>query len=145
MTTKPAELAPTYATAELILLACGLMAMYAQTYIVLDKQVWSFVGQGHGPVMLALAMWLAWERKEKLQAATKSNSGLLATVLMTVGIIFYVIGRSQDILLLDVGSQIPILAAILVAYRGTAGLRIMWFPLLFVVFLYQCPVPLWTP
>ncbi len=53
---------------ELGLLAAGLLAMYIPTYITLDKTIWNLVGQGHGPVMLALTMWLMYQRWPALMA-----------------------------------------------------------------------------
>jgi exosortase B len=140
---QPPQFAPSVALPwpELVLLAIGLLFMYGPTYVVLDQQVWSFVGQGHGPVMFALALWLAWERKELLQASDGQPHRGLATGLLALGLVMYVIGRSQDILLLDTASQIPILGGVLAAYRGTRGLKIMWLPLFFFIFLIPMPSP----
>jgi exosortase B len=123
-------------------LVFGLLAMYGPTYVVLDRQVWSYVGQGHGPVMLALALWLAWERKDRLQALQAGAAPAWSAALLVFGVLMYVAGRSQDILLLDVASQIPVLAGLLLAYRGWAGLRVMGFPLFFFLFLLPLPGPL---
>lgn len=128
--------------AELALLVVGLLVMYLPTYRVLDKQVWSYVGQGHGPVMLALALWLAWERKERLMSLPSESRPLAASVLLVLGVLMYVAGRSQDILMLDVSSQMFVLSGLLLGYRGWPGLRAMWFPLFFIIFLLPLPGPL---
>ncbi|MEY4429970.1 MAG: exosortase [Pseudomonadota bacterium] len=133
---------PPWAWAEILWITVSLLVMYAPTYRVLDQQVWSYVGQGHGPVMLALALWLAWERKDRLAALQTQPALVPATVCLVLGFLLYVAGRSQDILLLDAGSQIPVLAGLLLAYRGWAGLKTMWFPLFFFIFLLPLPGPL---
>lgn len=133
---------PAWAWAEALWLAVGLLVMYGPTYRVLDQQVWSYVGQGHGPVMLALALWLAWERKERLAALPARSAVVASSASLALGFLCYVAGRSQDILILDAGSQIPVLAGLLLAYRGWAGLKAMWFPLFFFLFLLPLPGPL---
>lgn len=138
---QPPLPAAQYPWAELLPLVLGLLMMYAPTYVVLDKQVWSYVGQGHGPVMFALALWLAWARKERLLTSTAQPAPVLGGGLIGLGLLMYVLGRSQDILLLDVGSQIPLLLGLLAAYRGTAGMKIMWFPVFFFLFLIPMPSP----
>lgn len=124
---------------ELALLAIGLLAMYVPTYIVLDKTIWNIVGQGHGPVMLALTLWLAYRRWGGLIALPARAAWLPGIVCLISGLAFYVVGRSQDILMFDSGSQILVLAGLLLLYRGGAGLKHMWFPLFFIIFLIPLP------
>ena len=125
-------------SAELALLAAGLLAMYVPTYIVLDKTIWNIVGQGHGPIILALSLWLGYQRWSKLMALPEAPS-LAGIGALVVGVLAYVLGRSQDILFLDVGSQIFILGGLILCYKGVAGLRVMWFPLFFMLFIVPIP------
>lgn len=126
---------------DLVLLALGFLVMYLPTYITLDKTIWNIVGQGHGPVMLALTLWLAWQRWGALVALPQQPAGLAGGVLFGLGLLFYIAGHSQDILLFDVGSQIPLLAGLLLLYKGWPGLKKMWFPLFFLIFLIPMPSP----
>jgi exosortase B len=50
-----------------------------------------------------------------------------------------VVGRSQDILLFDIGAQIPVLAGALLILRGSGALRAAWFSLLYIAFMVQLP------
>lgn len=126
---------------DLVLLAAGFLLMYLPTYITLDKTIWNIVGQGHGPVMLALTLWLAWQRWPDLAALPAVSATVPGAILLVAGLVFYIVGHSQDILMFDVGSQIPVLAAVLLMYRGWAGLKKMWFPLFFLIFLIPLPSP----
>lgn len=127
--------------AQALLLALGLAAMYVPTYIELDRVIWGTVGQGHGPVMLALACWLAYQRIDTLRQTPREPAILPGLACFLVGLSCYFVGRSQDILLLDVGSQIFCLSALLLLYWGHAGWRAMWFPLFFLIFLLPLPSP----
>lgn len=124
---------------ELIALAIGLLAMYIPTYIKLDAQVWSQEGQGHGPVMLALTLWLAWKRWPALMAAPDENRVLPASLLALVAALLYILGRSQDFPEFDASSQIPLLIAILLSLKGWRGVKIMAFPIFFLIFLIPLP------
>ena len=124
---------------ELALLALGFLVMYVPTYIILDKTIWNIVGQGHGPVMLALTLWLAWQRWPGLTALQSTSNPVAGAVFFASGLLFYVLGHSQDILMFDVGSQILVLAGLLLLYKGWAGLKLMWFPLFFMIFLIPLP------
>lgn len=125
--------------AEVSLLALGFLAMYVPTYVILERTIWNIVGQGHGPVMVALAAWLFWQRLPQLKALDSAPSTVLGASFFCIGLLFYVIGHSQDILMFDVGSQIPVLMGFLLLYKGRAALKLMWFPLFFILFAVPLP------
>ena len=124
---------------ELGLLAVGLLAMYIPTYITLDKTIWNLVGQGHGPVMLALTMWLMYQRWPALMAMPDRPALASGGLVLLAGLGFYVLGRSQDMLFMDTGSQILVLAGLFLLYKGWPGLKAMWFPLFFIIFVIPLP------
>ena len=49
------------------------------------------------------------------------------------------LGRSQDILLFEIGSLLWVLVAIGLLLRGTAAVKAMWFPLFFMLFMIPLP------
>lgn len=124
---------------DALVITAGFLFMYVPTYIQLDQTIWNIVGQGHGPVMLALTLWLAWQRLPGLKALPRDSATAPALALIGVALLMHIVGRSQDILFVDVSSQIPMLAGILLFYWGWAGLKLMWFPLFFVIFLIPLP------
>ncbi len=124
---------------ELGLLGAGLLLMYVPTYAKLSEVIWSQEGQGHGPVMLALVCWLVWQRLPALSALPAQSNGLLATPLFVFGLALYAFGRSQDFPEFEAGSQFFIFAALLLYFKGLAGVKQMWFPLFFLIFLVPLP------
>jgi exosortase B len=139
-TTKKSEGAPN--AIELALIAAALLAMYVPTYQALNSAIWNQVGQGHGPVMLALTLWLAWQRWPMLKALDGVPKVWPSTVLMLLGILSYALGRSQDILMFDIGSQLLIIPGLILAFKGWRGLKLMWFPIFFIVFQVPLPSPI---
>lgn len=126
-------------TLPLIVIGVALLMMYAPTYAALDHYVWSVVGQGHGPVMLCLSLWLAWQRLPKLMAIEPESANFSGAISLVIGVILYAIGRSQDILFLDAASHIPVLIGITLLVWGWRGLKVMWFPIFFLFFIIPIP------
>jgi exosortase B len=125
--------------ADIGLLLGAMLLAFWPAYEVLQQSVWRVVGQGHGPVMLALTLWLIWQRWPAFQRLPDAPAWGLALTCLVPGLLAYIVGRSQDVLVLDVGSQVLILAGLTLAYRGQAGLRLMWLPLFFMLFLVPLP------
>lgn len=123
-------------------LALGFVAMFAPTYAELNSSVWNVIGQGHGPIMLALAMWLAYQRWPRFAKLPEASHVTSAIALAALGLASYLVGRSQDILALDVGAQIPLVMSALLLTRGWAAVRLMALPILFLFFIIPLPSPL---
>lgn len=120
-------------------IALGLAALYIPTYISLWNGVWNTEEQGHGPLILAVVAWVAWQKRDSLIADEPAPSGLLGWPLLVFGLLLYVLGRSQDILLFEVGSHIPVIAGALLVARGAKPVRALWFALFFIVFMIPLP------
>jgi exosortase B len=120
-------------------IALGLATLYIPTYISLWNGVWNTEEQGHGPLILAVVAWIAWQKRDSLIAGEPAPSGLLGWPLLVFGLLLYVLGRSQDILLFEVGSHIPVIAGALLVARGAKPVRALWFALFFIVFMIPLP------
>nr|WP_255719744.1 exosortase B [Pelomonas sp. P8] len=122
------------------MVAVGVLAMYVPTVVGLLRTVWSSDEQGHGPIVLAIAIWLMWRvRAQVNDVAVSAPAPLFAWPLILVSVLAYAIGGAMDVLMLEVGSVIPLLAGLVLLVRGPRQLRAMWFPLLFMVFLVPLP------
>jgi exosortase B len=120
-------------------IAYGLGAMYVPTFVDLARIVWRSEEQGHGPIILAVVAWLAWDRRQAWLDADTPRRPLAGGFLLAVGLLFYILGRSQDIIIFEVGSLIPVLAGSLLIQRGWGGVRPLWFALLFIIFMVPVP------
>lgn len=118
----------------------GLVVLYAPTLNDLLHGIWSSDEQKHGPIVLAIACWLAYRKwPEMWQASEGRGTSASGWPLVVIGLLSYIIGRSQDVLLLEVGSVIWLLGGILLLTRGTAALRAQWFALFFMLFMLPLP------
>jgi len=117
----------------------GLLLLYVPTFVGLSKTYWTYDDHAHGPIILAAVCWLIWDKRQLLLTAQTANAPVAGLTLLVFGLLLYVLGRSQDIALFEVGSLIPVLAGALLAMRGWSGVRGMWFMLLFIVYLVPPP------
>lgn len=117
----------------------GLLFLYGPTFYDLAIGLWQQDEHAHGPIVLAILVWLGWQKRAALFAAPSRRAPASGIALLTFGLLLYVLGRSQQIILFEVGALAPILAGMLLAMRGWPALRAFWFPLLFVVFLVPLP------
>ena len=123
-------------------LLVGFAAMYAPTYWDLAHTIWATDEQGHGPIILGLSFWLIWRRREQLAALPGRGAPFAAWLTLVLAALIYTFGRSQAIIIFEVGSQIMMLAALLLLFRGWAALRLCWFALFFLIFMIPLPGPL---
>lgn len=122
------------------LLALGLLSLYVPTYLSLSKGAWQTEEQGHGPLILAVVAWLVWQKRSAFARPPESRGNAIVGVpVMLIGLLLYVLGRSQDILLFEVGSHIPVLAGVLLIAGGVRLLRQFAFPLFFIAFMVPLP------
>jgi len=110
----------------------GLLVLYVPTYWMLAHGLWNSDDHAHGPIVLVVTLFLIWQQRAVFmaEASAPPTRGEVAIgwILLVVGLLTYAVGRSQDILLFEVGSQVPvILGALLItqacAPRAPCGLR----------------------
>lgn len=123
----------------LLCVLLGFAALYLPSYAVLARTIWPTDEQGHGPIILALSIWLLFGLREQLAAAATRTAPVWGGLLLAFGLLVYAFGRSQSFLLFEVGSQIPVLAGLLLLFAGPSALRLAWFPLLFLLFMVPLP------
>jgi exosortase B len=118
----------------------GMVVLYLPTFYDLFNDLWATEEQMHGPIILVLALWLI---QKKWPFITKTNSNKLSWIIgffiFVIALLFYMIGRSQQIMAFEVASLIWMFAAILLMKRGSNALKVMWFPLFFMLFMIPLP------
>ena len=124
------------------LLVLGFASMYLPTYVSLAQRVWISDEQGHGPIILAISLYLLFVKRHELAALTARPAPWLGVPLLLLGVLMYALGRSQFILFFEVFSQIVVLLAIVLIFLGRPGFRLVWFALLFMFFMVPLPASL---
>lgn len=120
-------------------IALAFLILYVPSYLTLSTTVWPTDEQGHGPIILAVSAWLLWRKRHELAACNIHPLPWLGWPILVFGLLLYAFGRSQDILLFEVGSQIIVLVALMLLFGGASFLRKAWFPLFFMLFMVPLP------
>lgn len=120
-------------------LVLGLLVMYVPSYLDASQRFWARDQETHGPVILAVVLWLLWRDRDSFNGVPTVRERWLGVVLLSVGLILYVIGRSQEFFQFDIGSQIPVLIGLSVLLGGRQAFMRTWFPAGFLLFLVPIP------
>lgn len=118
----------------------GLTILYVPSLIDLLRGIWSSDEQKHGPIVLSIACWLAYRNwTEMWRVGEGRQTSAMGWPVVVFGLLLYAIGRSQDILIFEIGSVIWVLSGIVLLTRGVAALKVQWFPLFFMLFMIPLP------
>jgi len=121
------------------LLAAGLAALYGPAYYELAHTMWATDEQGHGPIILIVSGWLLYRLRHEIAAAPHRPLPWFGWPLLTLALLVFAFGHSQDITMFTIGSQILLLVSLLLLFKGSRALRLALFPLLFMMFMVPLP------
>lgn len=118
----------------------GLALLYGPSLYDLLRGTWSTEEQGHGPIVLVVGLWLIYRNWAAMERASLGRpSHAAGWPILVFGLLLYLLGRSEQILILEIGSVIWVLAGVLLLARGAAALRTHWFALFFMLFMVPLP------
>ena len=127
----------------LIALAIGLALLYVPTVIDFIHGPWRGDRNSHGPIVLALSAWYFYFQTRRLRGQGETfvvrPAPVAGWAVMLLGLAAYVLGRSQSIALLELGSLLPVLLGLALVLVGPAIARRYWFA--FFLLLFAVPLP----
>lgn len=125
-----------------LLIALGLASLYIPTCIDLYQHFWQTDQNSHGPIVLAIAVWLfGFKGRAALEELGDSIAPLpiLGAIVFIVGLLTYTLGRSQSVLVLEMGAAIPTLVGISLFLFGSEVTKRLWFAFFFLLFTIPMP------
>jgi exosortase len=122
-------------------LAASFFVAYLPTYFRLAGGAWRTEQEGHGPLIMLAAAWLAWQQRDKLRAIKLRPALVAGWIILILSLLVMAVTRSQDIPMVEVATQIPVLLGCLLLIGGWPLARVFAFPLAFLVF--SIPPPGW--
>jgi len=117
----------------------GFCAMYGPVYWWAAQGIWQSEDHGHGPIILAVVIWLFWSIRGQLLGTPSEPSPAWGWPIFTFGLLMYFTGRVFNISILEFASQMPVAAGLLLLMKGRAALRLAWFPVIY--FMFMIPLP----
>jgi exosortase B len=122
-------------------LAASFVVAYLPTYLRLARGPWQTEQEGHGPLIMLAAAWLAWQQRAKLAEIVLNPAPIAGWLVLVGSLLVMAVTRSQDILMIEVATQIPVLLGCLLLIGGWPLARVLAFPLAFLIF--SVPPPGW--
>jgi exosortase len=126
---------------QLPLILAGVV-LGVPTFLRLGDQVWSKEIGAHGPIVLAMGIWLLWRKWGSMTAAAQPGHPALTMIGVVGSLAIYVFGRAYDFMSLE---ALGLYGFFLSVLHDRFGLRVMltnWFPLFYLGLLL--PVPGWA-
>jgi exosortase B len=121
------------------LVALGAIGLYIPSFLDLMDGIWGSDQQGHGPLVLAIALWLLWKKSPEMMALQARPATTAGWVCFAIAMLLYAFGRTQGIQMFEVGSLIWVIVSTLLLFRGSGALKVLWFPLFFLLFMVPLP------
>jgi exosortase len=130
---------PQLFTVANVVLAIGLAALVLPTMYQVARDTWSTEQGGHGPLVLATGIWALWRELRSTDVERRPGNLVIALLLMLVALVAFVVARITGILEIQAFSMYG--ALIVGAYMlfGSALLRAIWFPLVYLAFTLPPP------
>lgn len=126
---------------SLLLVLLGLLALFVPSYVDFLYGPWASESRGHELLLLALTAWLFHRKADEL-AALPSQTPASGIVLLVLGLLTYLFGRTQQYLRIELIALVLVLAATLVCFKGWRALRPVWFAFFLLLFIVPLPYSL---
>jgi exosortase len=120
-------------------LLLGIAAVLLPSLFRLAQQTWSTEAGMHGPIVLSTGLWLIAREKNEIAALARRGSPALFLSTALPAVALYVFGRAFGFLSLEIAALIGLILAVAYLYLGSAVLRHLWFPILYLCFLIPPP------
>jgi exosortase B len=135
---KPSEFLQS-SIAPFAIVGLGALVLYVPSFMDLMVGIWGTDQQGHGPLVLAIAVWLLYRKAPEIDALPTLPARGAGWTCFGVAMFVYALGRAEGIQSFEVGSLIWLIAGTILLFKGTAALKAAWFPLFFMFFMIPQP------
>ena len=100
---------------------------------------WSTEQGAHGPIVLAIAVWLIARQWPTMAANARPGSVLIGGTLLGVAALSYVVTRMVGSIVLESASMYLAFVATLYLLFGYRAMRAAWFPIVYLLFVLPPP------
>ena len=105
---------------------------------------WSTEQGAHGPIVLVTGVWLLWGELRDSRITLRPGSSWLVAALLAPLLVLYTVARISGIIEIEGFSMYAALIVVAYALWGPAPLRRVWFPLIYLLFVFPPPDTLFT-
>ncbi len=120
-------------------LAAGLLLLIVPMAWDWSKGPWEIETQGHELLVMAISAWLIYRQRAELSAIEAPAAPWAGAAVLALALLCYLVGRVLGVFRLEIVSLMLLPAALMLAFKGFAGLRRIWFALFFLLFAVPLP------
>jgi len=118
-------------------------ALYTPVFIQLYSTKWEALDYTHAYFILPISLFLTWNKRDQIKNILRSNEkggGLPGLAILSFGILMFILGWRQNYWLITTLSLIPVLIGLIIYLYGREMLKILWFPILYMLLLVPPPL-----
>jgi exosortase len=120
-------------------LVAGFLAMALATLQGIAAQSWSTEQGAHGPIVLALALWLTVRSWPAMVACAVPGRPRIGVALLVPALLLYIAARVVGSIVIESAALYLVFIASLYLIVGARAMRIAWFPIAFWLFVLPPP------
>lgn len=130
---------PTSGVVGPVLLAIGGIALVLPTLKGIAEVSWSTEQGAHGPIVLAIAVWLFVRSWPQIRLEARPGSPIVGGPLLIAMLLAYVAGRIFGSIVIESAAMYGALVSSLYLFVGARAMKTAWFPIAY--FLFVLPPP----
>ena len=123
----------------LICLLLGAVILAVPTLLFVAQESWSTEQGAHGPIVMSTGAWLFWRLWPDARAVARRPSLGRVWILLAVALPLYLFARVTQVVELEGYLMYATLIIALYSIVGAEALKRLWFPLLYLAFMFPPP------
>lgn len=135
---RPAPRLPSLSLSAWLLLI-GCVALAIPTMLTVARFSWSTEQGGHGPLVLATGLWLLWREVPGVWPLRRPGSAVVVALLLPICLLLYLVAHITGIIEIEGFALYGALLVGAYALLGGAVLRELWFPIVYLGFIFPPP------
>ena len=121
------------------LLVIGMLGLVLPTMYGVASENWSTEQGAHGPIVLATGLWLFWRRWSEVRMLARPGDTRIALAAFLLLAPVYAVARIITVIEVEGFMMYGLLLVAAYWLVGFAPLRAMWFPILYMLFIFPPP------
>lgn len=120
-------------------LVIGFGVMAIATFQGIARSSWSTEQGAHGPIVLALAIWLLVRAWPAMAARAQPGAPLIGGAMLVSSLLLYGMARIVGSIVIESGALYLVFLATVYLFVGWRSMRSAWFPLAYLLFVLPPP------
>lgn len=120
-------------------LIIGMFSLLVPTIQGIAQVSWATEQGAHGPIVLAIGIWLLFRAWPTILARAEHGSPLAGAIVLVPALLVYLVANIVGSIVIQSAALYLILVATLYLFVGLRAMRGAWFPIFFLLFVLPPP------